>query len=138
MVVAAALHQPPIIALTTAMASVITLSITLPYLLPYIDILAERIESMRKLVISPLASFYLEYVNKARTRTEKYARKYGFLGLTIFIAIPLPGTGIWTGTIGAHLLGIPKKQAVTASILGGTISVFIMFAATYPLIELIS
>ncbi len=120
------------------MASVVTLSIALPYLLPYIDILAERIMAMRKPVISPLARFYLKYVNKARARTEKYARKYGFLGLTIFIAIPLPATGIWTGTIGAHVLGIPRKHTITASILGGTISLFIMFAATYPLIELIS
>ncbi len=120
------------------MASVVTLSIALPYLLPYIDILAEKMEEMRKPVISPLASFYLKYVNKARAKTEKYSRKYGFLGLTIFIAIPLPATGIWTGTIGAHLLGIPKKQTVTASILGGAISALIMFAATYPLIELIS
>ncbi|MCE4615023.1 MAG: COG2426 family protein [Desulfurococcales archaeon] len=137
-VVAAALHQSPAMALTTALASVITLSLVLPCIIPYIDVLAGKLQSMRKPVISPLASLYLTYVMKARVKAEKYSRKYGFLGLTLFIAVPLPGTGIWTGTLGAYLLGIPRRQVVTAAVLGGALSVFTMFAATYPLIELVT
>jgi len=54
-------------------------------------------------------------------RTEKQQRtvnKYGFIGLTMFVAIPLPMTGVWTGAIVAYLLGIRKRYAFFALMLG--------------------
>ncbi|MDD5043097.1 MAG: small multi-drug export protein [Patescibacteria group bacterium] len=50
----------------------------------------------------------------ARTRrkfTGNY-QKYGEIGLMIFVAIPLPLTGSWTGAVAAFLFGIPKKRAI--------------------------
>ena len=45
---------------------------------------------------------------------------YGYWGLLIFVAIPLPVTGAWTGTLGAWVLGMDKKKAILA-ILGGVL-----------------
>ena len=44
--------------------------------------------------------------------------KYGFWGLLIFVAIPLPGTGVWTGTLAAVLLNMRFKIAFPALFLG--------------------
>lgn len=47
----------------------------------------------------------------------------GFIGLTLFVAVPLPGTGVWTGgALAAYLLGIEKGQTIPALILGGVLS----------------
>ncbi|OGY42644.1 MAG: hypothetical protein A2Y82_03110, partial [Candidatus Buchananbacteria bacterium RBG_13_36_9] len=56
----------------------------------------------------------------ARTRIKfegKYA-KYGLIALTIFVAIPLPMTGAWTGALAVFLFQIPKKPAIIYVILG--------------------
>lgn len=48
-----------------------------------------------------------------RTRRKfdgKYER-YGLLALTLFVAVPLPVTGVWTGTLAAFIFGIPLKKA---------------------------
>lgn len=37
--------------------------------------------------------------------------KYGYLGLILFVGIPLPGTGAWTGTLLAIMLGLNKKKS---------------------------
>ncbi len=135
--VAAAFDMDPLKALAIAFTSVATLSITLPYIIPYIDRLAEKIQSTGKPVISKTAALYLKYVAKARGKAGKYLSKYGLIGLVIFIAAPLPGTGIWTGVLGAHLLGLPRRTMIAASLTGGSISVLIVFSATYPVIDIL-
>lgn len=49
-------------------------------------------------------------------------RKYGFWGLILFVAIPLPGTGIWTGTLASVLLDIRFKTAFPAILIGNLIA----------------
>jgi uncharacterized membrane protein len=44
--------------------------------------------------------------------------KWGWLGLTLFVAIPLPITGAWTGTLGAWILGVSKKRTMLAVSIG--------------------
>lgn len=48
--------------------------------------------------------------------------KWGYLALVVFVAIPLPGAGAWTGTLGAYLLHIPLKKAFPYIILGNLIA----------------
>ena len=48
---------------------------------------------------------------------DSYA-KYGAAALPIFVAIPLPGMGVWTGALGAFLLGIPFKKAFPLILIG--------------------
>jgi len=46
--------------------------------------------------------------------------KYGLLGVLLFVGIPLPVTGAWTGTLGAWLLGL-KKRHLYLAVSGGVI-----------------
>ena len=46
--------------------------------------------------------------------------KYGYIGLMLFVGIPLPGTGAWTGTLAASLLNLDFKKSVLA-IMGGVV-----------------
>ena len=60
--------------------------------------------------------------------------KYEFWGLVAFVAIPLPGTGAWTGALIASLLGIRFRKAFPAIVLGVLIAAFIMTVLSYGLI----
>ncbi|MFA5853016.1 MAG: small multi-drug export protein [Spirochaetales bacterium] len=64
--------------------------------------------------------FFDRFVEKARVKVHAQVEKYGYWGLLVFVAIPLPVTGAWTGTLGAWILGMDKKKASLA-IVGGVI-----------------
>ncbi len=59
-----------------------------------------------------------KYLDSVRKRGKPKVEKYGFWGLTLFVAIPLPITGAYTGTILAWLLGMDWKKAFPAVGLG--------------------
>jgi len=59
-----------------------------------------------------------KYLDNLRKRGEPKVEKYGFWGLTLFVAIPLPVTGAYTGTILAWLLGMDWRKAFPAVGLG--------------------
>ena len=63
-------------------------------------------------------NFFDRIVDRARKKLAGGVEKWGWLGIAIFVAIPLPLTGAWTGTIGAWVLGISKRRTMTAVILG--------------------
>lgn len=67
----------------------------------------------------------------------RMVRKYRALGLCILVAIPLPGTGAWTGALAAAFLGMRIKQAVPAIFLGLCIAAGIMTAITYGVIHFV-
>lgn len=67
---------------------------------------------------------------KSLGKSEKI-QKYEFWGLVIFVGIPLPGTGAWTGALIASLLGIRFKKAFPAIILGLFMATAIMCVVTY-------
>lgn len=72
----------------------------------------------------------------ARTRNKfsgKY-EKWGQLALIIFVAIPLPVTGVWTGSVAAFLFGIPKKTALWLLSIGAAIAGIIVSAMTNGII----
>ncbi|MEG1316316.1 MAG: small multi-drug export protein, partial [Oscillospiraceae bacterium] len=58
-------------------------------------------------------------------------RKYELLGLTVLVAIPLPGTGAWTGALIAALMNIRMKYAVPCILLGVIIAGFLMTGITF-------
>ena len=57
-----------------------------------------------------------------------------FLGLMLFVGIPLPGTGGWTGSLIAALLDVDFKKALVAEILGILIATVIMSIVSYGLL----
>lgn len=67
----------------------------------------------------------------------RLVRKYRLLGLTLFVAIPLPGTGAWTGALIAALLDIRLRHALPAITLGVVIAGSIVTLMTLGVIHLI-
>ncbi len=68
--------------------------------------------------------------NKAELKGEK-VRRYGALGLILLVAIPLPGTGAWTGALVAAVLGLRMRDALPAIIAGVVIAAAIVLGLTY-------
>lgn len=71
--------------------------------------------------------------NRAMSKSDSI-RKYEFWGLVLFVGIPLPGTGAWTGSLIAALLEIDLKKAVLAELLGIVIATVIMSIVSYGLL----
>lgn len=70
---------------------------------------------------------------KAMSKSDKI-EKYEFWGLVLFVGIPLPGTGAWTGSLIAALLGVKFKKAFPAVILGICIATVIMWFISYVIL----
>ena len=80
-----------------------------------------------------LKPFVEKMENRAMGKKEQI-EKYEFWGLLLFVGIPLPGTGAWTGSLIAALLGIKFKKAFPAVILGIMLASFIMTVLSYTVI----
>jgi len=67
----------------------------------------------------------------ARTRRKsRLITRFGGIGLVLLVAIPLPGTGVWTGAIAAYLVGIPMRRALPLIVLGMLVAaVLVLFAS---------
>ena len=63
-------------------------------------------------------AIYQRYVEKTQKEIHRYVEKYGEAALAIFIGIPLPGTGVYTGALAAYLIGMDYKKLIVSTILG--------------------
>jgi uncharacterized membrane protein len=63
-------------------------------------------------------TFFGRFVERARGKVHEQVEKWGWVGIAAFVAIPLPVTGAWTGTLGAWILGLGKRKTMAAVILG--------------------
>ena len=78
----------------------------------------------------PLFKKWLDWLFERTRRRGKVIQKYKRLGLVLFVAIPLPVTGAWTGALAAVLLGIGFKQAFFSILLGVLIAGVIVTCLT--------
>ncbi|MCM5663819.1 COG2426 family protein [Galbibacter mesophilus] len=102
--------------------------------------------------VFPIMMFFLDSLNGRLLRWKFYKRnaikvakrvktgsgssigKYGFWGVLLFVMLPIPGTGVYAGSIAAYLFRMPYKQAFLANTIGIFIScvmVMVMTVATY-------
>jgi uncharacterized membrane protein len=51
------------------------------------------------------------FIRRTQRNAKPYVEKYGMLGLCFFVAVPLPGTGAYSGALAAHIFGIKNKKA---------------------------
>ncbi len=75
------------------------------------------------------STYWRKIVDKITNRTLKKStqiQKYKALGLLLFVAIPIPSTGVWTGSLAALLLNIRIKHAFMAILTGNIIAGIIM------------
>ena len=92
--------------------------------IPFILLFIKKIfEWMKKTRFHKIPEFFEK---KANAKAESIL-KYKKLGLFLFVAIPLPGTGAWTGALAASLLGIKLKDAII-SILAGVVTAGIIMS----------
>ena len=97
----------------------------IPFILLLITKIFDWMKGTRKL--KPIVE---KLEKKALSKSDKI-EKYEFWGLVIFVGIPLPGTGAWTGALIAALLGIRFRKAFPAIVLGVCLAAFIMTVLSY-------
>ena len=74
---------------------------------------------LRVMSIIPLIkSFKQNILLRSQKRIHGYVEKYGFYGIALFIGIPLPGSGVYTGALGAYMIGRERKNFAKASLAG--------------------
>ncbi len=82
-----------------------------------------------------------KFLNKFQKRVDRLERKYsaiGFIALTLFVAVPLPGTGAWSGSLASWLLGLDRKKSILAISLGVIIAGIIVLLGTLGIINAFS
>jgi len=102
-----------------------------PFLLLFLDYLV-RIATKVEL----LARIYRRVVERVERR-KGVVERYGYLGLTIFVAIPLPVTGAWTGTLLAFLLQLNRLKAFLFISAGVCIAGVVVLLASIGIIRLL-
>ncbi len=102
---------------------------------PFIIVYIRRIFAWMRRHLPRLNSMVDKLEEKAHLKGQKVQR-YQYLGLWIFVAIPLPGTGAWTGSLVAAFLNMRLKQALPAVVLGVMTAGCIMTALTHVGINL--
>lgn len=86
------------------------------------------LESFHKILYrwSFYAKIFDRFVEKARHKIHAKVERFGYWGIMLFIAIPLPVTGAWTGTLGAWILGMSRRKTMLVSAIGVLISCIIV------------
>ncbi len=104
---------------------------------PFIILFIKKIFSwMRK--TSPKLSKIVDKMEAKAEKNKAKVLKYAFWGLALFVAIPLPGTGAWTGALVAAMLDMPLKKAFPSVVVGVVIAGIIMGIASYGTVAVLS
>jgi len=103
---------------------------------PFIIIFIRSIFKWIRANLPKLDSVITKLENKAHLKGET-VKKYGPIALLLFVGIPLPGTGAWTGSLIAALLDLRFKNAVPCIALGVCLAAAIMTALTFGVISII-
>ena len=112
-------------------AAIIGNMVPVPFIIKYI----KRIFAWLRVRWAAMDRFISRQERRANLKGET-VQKYGPWALLIFVAIPAPGTGAWTGALIAALLGLRVKQATPAIFVGVCIAAALMTAGTYAVIQI--
>ena len=104
--------------------------------IPFIIVFIRRIFKWMQTKSERLAQLVKRMEEKADRKKDKVL-KYEFWGLMLFVAIPLPGTGAWTGALIAAMLDMQLKRAFPAIAAGVVIAAMIVTTATYGVASLV-
>ncbi len=99
---------------------------------PFIFLFARKVLvwGKDKKVIGKFFTFCLEKGEKGGRKLQEKAGRGLFVALLLFVGIPLPGTGAWTGTLAASILDMDFKSSITAVMLGVILAGIIMAIAS--------
>lgn len=86
------------------------------------------------------SKIFKRHINKFIFKSMKKSgnvKKYGYLGLFLFVGIPLPGTGVWTGSIIAALLNLRFKYAFPTILAGNFIASLIILILSFGMVSIL-
>ena len=98
--------------------------------LPFIVVYIRRVFQWMRGHLPALDKVVDRLERKAHLKGRKVS-KYKYLGLMIFVSIPLPGTGGWTGALAAAFLDMPLRRAMPALVFGVLIAGFLVTGITF-------
>ena len=104
---------------------------------PFIIVYIRKIFLLMRRYLPKLNSLVDKLEKKAHLKGQQVS-KYQYLGLYLFVAIPLPGTGAWTGSLAAAFLDMRLKKALPAVFLGVITAGCIMLTLTHVGVNLFS
>ena len=119
--------------LTCYMAAVIGNCIPIPFIILFIE---HVFRVMRKL--SPKFGALVDKLEQRADEKSDVVQKYALWGLVILVAIPLPGTGAWTGSLVAALMNIPLRKSGPACVLGVLIAGVAVIAISTGVIAIVT
>ncbi len=111
--------------LPTYAAAVIGNMIPIPFILLFIKVIFNFMRKIKGIQKFP------EWCEKKALKHTDQIEKYGYFGLYLFVAIPLPGTGAWTGSLLAVLMGMDFKKSLLAILCGVMTAGLIMSVIAY-------
>jgi len=103
---------------------------------PFIILFIKNILIFLRKKFAGLDGFVTRLEERAHLKSE-VVTKYGPIGLCLLVAIPLPGTGAWTGALVAALMGMRLRKAMPSIVIGVLIAAAIMTGVTFGVIHLI-
>ena len=111
-------------AMICVIGNVLPIPIVLLFLEKILD-LFEKWKVTKKIVV---------WLEKKVENKREQIDKYGYLGLALFVGIPLPGTGAWTGSLLAVMLGMNKKKSFLFILIGVLMAAIIMSILSYGIL----
>jgi len=103
--------------------------IPIPFILWFITPIFDRLKKTK--LFSGMVG---KLENKAMKKKDKI-EKLEYIGLLLFVGIPLPGTGAWTGSLIASLLNMDKKKSLVYAILGVVLAGIIMMVVSFGILD---
>lgn len=113
------------IAYLTIIFATFLLALVLVLVMKYVDSFFTWCNSTNSRLLKFLGRLYTRYVLNLRKRAKPYVDRYGILALSVFVAVPIPATGVWSGAVIAYLFGFDKAKAFIALSIGGLMSIAI-------------
>ncbi len=100
--------------------------------IPFILLLIERVLNWMERI--PGLGGIALWIRKKADKNKGQVETYGFWGLALFVGIPLPGTGAWTGALVASLLHMKLRKSFPAILVGIAMATIIMSFLSYGLL----
>lgn len=111
----------------TYIISVVGNMIPVPFILLFIKKIIRWMSNSKVKFFNKTAGFLMRKVEKNRERIEKYS----FFGVCLFVAIPLPATGAWTGSLVAAMIDMKFWKAVLSAFIGVLVAGVVMTLISY-------
>lgn len=111
----------------TFFISVVGNMIPVPFILLFINAILKWMAGCRVKLFNKIAGWLLRKAEKNREKIEKYA----FWGLAIFVGVPLPGTGAWTGSLVAAVIDLKFWKALLSALIGVLAAGVVMTLISY-------